>query len=53
MSLPILSGYIWEVWGYRWVFLLAGAIALAGFFICLQIKVPATAEVALEPGKSS
>jgi hypothetical protein len=40
MSLPVLSGYIWESWGYRWVFLLAGAIALAGFFVCLQIKVP-------------
>jgi predicted MFS family arabinose efflux permease len=41
MSLPILSGYIWETWGHRWVFLLAGAIALAGFFICLRIRVPA------------
>ncbi|MBD3162655.1 MAG: MFS transporter [Candidatus Latescibacteria bacterium] len=40
MSLPILSGYIWEAWGYRWVFLLAGAIALVGMFICLQIRVP-------------
>ncbi len=53
MSLPILSGYIWEVWGYRWVFLLAGAIALVGFFICLQIKVPQNPEMALEPGHSS
>lgn len=41
MSLPILSGYIWEAWGYRWVFLIAGAIALAGFFVCLRIRVPA------------
>ncbi|MBU1702275.1 MAG: MFS transporter [Candidatus Eisenbacteria bacterium] len=40
MSLPILSGYIWETWGFRWVFLLAGAIALAGFFVCLRIRVP-------------
>ncbi len=40
MSLPILSGYIWEAWGFRWVFLIAGAIALVGFFICLQIRVP-------------
>ena len=40
MSLPILSGYIWEAWGYRWVFILAGAIALAGFFVCLRIRVP-------------
>lgn len=40
MSLPVLSGYIWEAFGFRWVFLLAAAIAVAGFFVCLQIKVP-------------
>ncbi len=40
MSLPILSGYLWEAYGYRWVFILAGAIAFAGYFVCLQIKVP-------------
>jgi len=37
MSLPILSGYIWEAYGFRWVFILAGAIALVGFFVCLRI----------------
>jgi predicted MFS family arabinose efflux permease len=37
MSLPVLSGYIWQVYGFRWVFLLAAAIAMAGFFICLKI----------------
>ena len=40
MTLPILSGYIWEAYGFRWVFLLAGAIALAGFFVCLRIRTP-------------
>ncbi len=40
MSLPILSGWLWETYGHEWVFLLAGAIALAGFFVCLQIRVP-------------
>ncbi|MFN2167758.1 MAG: hypothetical protein ACK2U9_16025, partial [Anaerolineae bacterium] len=40
MSLPILSGYIWDAYGYRWVFILAGSIALAGFFVCLRIRVP-------------
>ena len=44
MTLPILSGYIWERWGHHWVFLLAGAIALGGFFICLKIKVPVASE---------
>ena len=41
MSLPVLSGYIWDAWGYRWVFLIAAAIALGGFFVCLRIRVPA------------
>ncbi len=40
MTLPILSGLIWEKYGHQWVFVLAGAIALGGFFICLRIRVP-------------
>ncbi|MBC8465601.1 MFS transporter, partial [bacterium] len=40
MSLPILSGYVWEAWGFRWVFIIAGFIAMVGFFVCLQIKNP-------------
>jgi len=40
MTLPILSGYVWEHLGFRYVFLIAGAIAVGGFFVCLQIRVP-------------
>ncbi|MEJ2580433.1 MAG: MFS transporter, partial [Acidobacteriota bacterium] len=40
MTLPVLSGYIWEAYGYRWVFILAGAIAVIGFFVCLRIRTP-------------
>ncbi len=40
MTLPVLSGFIWDRYGYQWVFLLAGAIAVAGFFICLRIRTP-------------
>jgi hypothetical protein len=40
MTLPVLSGVIWERYGHQWVFVLAGAIALGGFFICLQIRIP-------------
>jgi predicted MFS family arabinose efflux permease len=40
MTLPVLSGYIWEAYGFRWVFILAGAIAFAGFFVCLRIRTP-------------
>jgi predicted MFS family arabinose efflux permease len=39
-TLPVLSGYIWEAFGFRWVFILAGAIALVGFFVCLQVRIP-------------
>jgi predicted MFS family arabinose efflux permease len=41
MTLPILSGFLWENYGHQWVFILAGAIALVGMVVCLQIKVPA------------
>jgi predicted MFS family arabinose efflux permease len=40
MTLPILSGYIWEAYGFQWVFILAGSIAFAGFFVCLRIRTP-------------
>jgi predicted MFS family arabinose efflux permease len=40
MTLPILSGYIWEAYGFQWVFILAGAIAFIGFFVCLRIRTP-------------
>jgi len=40
MSLPVLSGFIWERYGHQYVFLMAGAIAVVGFFICLKIVVP-------------
>jgi hypothetical protein len=40
MTLPVLSGYIWEAYGFQWVFILAGAIALVGFFVCLRIRTP-------------
>ncbi len=40
MSLPILSGLVWEQFGFRWVFIMAGAIAAAGFFVCLKIRTP-------------
>jgi hypothetical protein len=39
-TLPVASGYIWEAYGFQWVFILAGAIALVGFFVCLKIRIP-------------
>jgi len=49
MSLPVLSGYIWEAYGFQWVFLLAAAIAVVGFFVCLQIRVPEPDPEAFSP----
>ncbi len=40
MTLPILSGYVWEQYGFRWVFIIAAGIAAAGFFVCLRVRVP-------------
>ena len=40
MTLPILSGFIWERFGHQYVFLLAAAVAVVGFFICMRIEVP-------------
>jgi predicted MFS family arabinose efflux permease len=40
MTLPVLSGYIWEAYGFQWVFILAGAVALVGFFVCLRVRTP-------------
>jgi len=40
MTLPAFSGFVWEAWGFRWVFLMAGALALVGFFLCLRIRIP-------------
>ena len=31
-----------QAYGYQWVFILAGAIALVGFFVCLRIRTPVT-----------
>jgi len=53
MSLPVLSGYIWEAYGFRWVFLLAGAIAVAGFFVCLRIRVPARVDTGASTAAAS
>jgi hypothetical protein len=40
MSLPVLSGWLWQQVGFQWVFVMAAGIALAGFFVCLRIRTP-------------
>jgi len=46
MTLPIFSGYVWDEWGFRWVFVMAAALAVVGFFLCLRIRIPKPAEAA-------
>ncbi|MGD8441801.1 MAG: MFS transporter [Holophagae bacterium] len=52
-TLPVLSGYIWDAYGFRWVFILAGFIALVGFFVCLQIRIPFRGDEPLPAGGTS
>jgi len=52
MTLPILSGWIWERYGHEWVFVLAGAIAVGGFFVCLRIRVPETIDSGTITGRT-
>ncbi|MEZ4386814.1 MAG: MFS transporter [Candidatus Krumholzibacteriia bacterium] len=46
MTLPIASGWVWQNLGFQWVFVAAAVIALAGFFVCLRIRVPRQPEPA-------
>jgi hypothetical protein len=49
MTLPILSGYLWQSMNFRWVFILAAVLALAGFFLCLRIRLPAPVSDETDP----
>lgn len=50
MTLPVLSGHVWTAWGHRWVFVIAAAIAMVGFFVCLRIRVPRAGAPGATPG---
>jgi predicted MFS family arabinose efflux permease len=41
MTIPVFSGFVWEHWGYRWVFVIATIVGMAGVIVCLGIKLPA------------
>jgi hypothetical protein len=38
-----------DQFGFRFVFILAGAIALTGFFVCLRIRIPDQDDKARQP----
>ena len=39
MSIPVLGGMLWVALGYKYVFLVAAAVALLNLFLSLRIKV--------------
>jgi hypothetical protein len=44
ISVALLGGVIWSVYGYQYVFLLGVGIAVLNFFTALQVKVPRRVE---------
>lgn len=41
MTIPVLGGYIWDAFGYQWVFIGGAVIALVNLFVASRIRVPA------------
>ena len=42
ISVALLGGLIWNVFGYQYVFLMGTGIAFINFFVALQVRVPKT-----------
>ena len=40
MSIPLLGGFVWAVWGFQYVFLGAAAVALSYALVSRLVKVP-------------
>jgi MFS family permease len=43
ISVALLGGVIWSVFGFQYVFLLGMGIALINFFVAMQVRVPKSA----------
>ena len=43
MSVALLGGVIWSVFGFQYVFLMGVGIALINFFVAMQVRVPKSA----------
>ena len=43
MSIAVLGGVIWNVFGYQYVFLMGVGIAAINFFVAMQIRIPKNA----------
>jgi predicted MFS family arabinose efflux permease len=44
ISIALLGGVIWNVFGYQYVFLLGVFIAVINFLVALQVRVPKQVE---------
>ena len=40
ISVALLGGVIWNLFGFQYVFLLGACIAVMNFFVALQVRVP-------------
>jgi predicted MFS family arabinose efflux permease len=40
ISIGLLGGVIWSLWGYQYVFLLGVLIAFVNFFTALRVRIP-------------
>ena len=53
ISVALLGGLIWNVFGYQYVFLMGTVIAFINFFVALQVRVPKSdQELVVEPARS-
>ena len=49
MTIPIFSGWVWEHWGYRWVFIIATCIAICR--VRVDFPMPGSPPMStMEPG---
>jgi predicted MFS family arabinose efflux permease len=47
ISIALVGGAVWSLFGYQAVFLMGGAIAVVNFFSALRIRIPARAPAAV------
>ena len=48
ISVALLGGLIWNVYGYQYVFLLGVGIAVVNFFVALQVRIPQPESAAVQ-----
>ncbi len=47
MSIPMLGGLVWKLWGYPWVFAGAAVISVVNILACALVRTPAEPEAHL------